>query len=199
MEPSTSTDTPSASNPSLSPHASSSSDSFNSSRPNSQGSSATSRSVSSSPVPKSVPATDSEESFELQALPSIPSLPNNVTASNSSHQNNDPPRSVPPIPAASPGGTSHEASWTSRLRSLIPTKNWLTNALGAISLGVTLIGLFVYGKRTYKLALWSAEDDARANCIEWNSVSSFIFNIAIADAHVDCIQSRPQLPKISTQ
>lgn len=172
-EPATSSATPLPSIPSLSPHPSSSSDSFDSSRPNSEVSSATSRSVSPSPSPisKSEPAIDSQGSIELPALPSNPSLLENTPASQSQRQN-DPPRSVPPAPALSPR-TNHEASWLSRLRSLTPRRNWFGNALGTISLGLTLIGMIIFGERTYKLAVWSAWNDALDTCGQLNSVSSF--------------------------
>ena len=173
-EPPTSYDGPLPSISSLSPHPSSSSDSFDSSRPTSQGSSATSRSVSPSPlsIPKSVPVIDNEESVELPALPSNPPLPENTSASQS-HQQNDPPRSVPPASAVSPR-VKHEAAWLSRLRSLIPRKGWVGNALGIMSLGLTLIGMIIFGERTYKLAVWSAWNDALDTCGQLNSVSGSI-------------------------
>lgn len=172
--PTTSYDGPSPSIPSLSPHPSSSSNSFDSSRPNSQGSSATSRSVSPSPssIPKSVPVIDNQESVELPALPPNPPLPENTLASQSRRQN-DPPRSVPPASAVG-SRTKHEASWLSRLRSLIPRKSWFGNALGIMSLGLTLIGMIIFGERTYKLAVWSAWNDALDTCGQLNSVSGSI-------------------------
>lgn len=169
IEPTTSSDSPLPSIPSLSPQPSSSSDSFDSSRPNSERSSATSRSVSPSPIPKSVPAVDSQESFKLSALPSNPAPQDNISASQL-HRHNDPPRSVPPAPAATPR-TNHEASWLSRLVSLIPRRNWFANALGAISLGLTVVGMIIFGERSYKLAVWSAWNDTLGTCGQLNSAS----------------------------
>lgn len=173
-----SSDSPLPSIPSLSPHTSSSSDSFDSSRPNSQASSATSRSASPSPNPKSVSAIDSHGSIELPVLPSNPPLQENTSA-NQSHHQNDTPRSIPPSLAASPK-TNHKISWLSRLKSLIPRRNWFANALGAISLGLTLIGMIIFGERTYKLAVWSARNDALDTCGQLNSVSgasSYILDV----------------------
>lgn len=167
IEPTTSSDGPLPSIPSLSPNPSSSSDSFDSSRPNSQGSSATSRSVSPSPIPKSVPAIDSQDSVEPHALPPNPPLPENKSASQS-HRQSHPPRSVPPAPTASPR-TDHEVSWISRLRFLSPRRDWFANALGTISLGLTLIGMVIFGERTYKLAVWSAKNDALDTCGQLDS------------------------------
>lgn len=167
FEPNTSSDAPLPSIPRLSPQPSSSSDSFDSSQPNSDGSSATSRSVSPTPNPKSVPATDSQEPVELPALPSNPQIPENTLASQS-HRQNDPPRSIPPTPAVNTR-INHEASWLSRLGSLVPRKNWFANALGVISLGLTVIGMILFGERTYKLAVWSAWNDALDTCGQLNS------------------------------
>lgn len=172
IEPTTSSNSPLPSIPSLSPHTSSSSDSFDSSQPNSHGSSATSRSVSPSPIPKSVPKKDSQESIELPALPSKSPPPplDNVSASQLHFQNNI-PRSVPPAPTTSPR-TEHKASWVSHLGFLVPRRHWYANALGTIGLGLTLIGMIIFGLRTYKLAVWSAWDDTLDTCAQLNSVRS---------------------------
>ena len=198
IEPTTSSNSPLPSIPSLSPNPSSSSESFDSSRPNSQGSSATSRSVSPSPIPKNVLAIDSQESIELPALPSNPPLPKNTSASQI-HCQDDPPRSVPPAPAASPRN-NQGASWFSRFGSLIPRRNWFANALGTVGLGLTVIGMIVFGERTYKLAVWSAWNDALDTCGQLNSVSSSILCMArsirlFPNAPIDWNFTRLQLQK----
>lgn len=155
--------------PSLSPNTSSSSDSFDSSRPNSQASSATSRSASPSPIPKSAPAIDSHESLELPGLPSNSSLPESSTAAKQSHRQNVAPRSAPPTLAVSPRA-KHEKSWLSHLRCLIPRKTWFANALGVLSLGLTLIGMIIFELRSYILAVWSARNGALETCAQLKSV-----------------------------
>ena len=155
--------------PSLSPHPSSSSDSFDSSRPTSQASSTTSRSPSPSPILKGSPRIENQESFELPTLPSLPSPPSNSTTK--THRQHDAPTSVPPETVADPS-TSHEVSWRHRFWSLIPRRNWFTNALGIISLGLTLIGMIIFGERTYKFTVWSAWNDALETCAQLASVSS---------------------------
>ena len=152
--------------PSLSPHPSSSSDSFDSSRPNSQASSTTSRSPSPSPLSKSSPRIEYQESLKRPPLPSHPSPPTN--SATQTHPQHDAPTSVPPEDPSTP----HGAPWRHRIWSLIPRRNWFTNALGIISLGLTLIGMIIFGERTYKLAVWSAENDTLDTCGQLNSVSS---------------------------
>lgn len=156
-KPATSSAGPLPSIPSLSPDTSSSSDSFDSSRPDS-GSSATSRSVSPSPIPKSVPTTDSHESIELPVLPSTPSIPQTTSASELQRQN-DPPRSVQLAPVVS-SEPRHEDSWLSRLGSFVFRRHWFTNTLGSLNLGLALIGMFVL----LKLAIWTAWNDTIAAC-----------------------------------
>ena len=147
--------------PSLSPHPSSSSDSYDSSRPNSQASSITSRSPSPSPLSKSSPRTEYQESLELPPLPLHPSPPtNSATQTRPQH---DAPTSVPPEAVTDPS-RPHGVSWRHRIWSLVPRRNWFTNALGIISLGLTLIGMIIFGERTYKLAVWSAENDTLGTC-----------------------------------
>lgn len=174
IEPTTSSGSPLPSMPSLSPHTSSSSDSLESSRPNSQGSSVTSRSVSPSSIPKSVPVVDVDELIELPALPSSQPRPENTSASHSRRQRS-PPRSVQSAPAGSPG-TSREnkTPWLHRLGSLIPGRNRFANAVGVISLGLTLIGFIFFEERTYKLEILAALNEAIGTCGQLNSVSSSI-------------------------
>ena len=167
IEPTTPSVSPLPKVPGLSTNRSSSSGSFDSSRPTSQPSSTTSRSVSPSPLPKSVPAIDSHESIELPALPSIPPLPENILASEPQRRN-EPPRSEPPALAVSPG-TGSEATWLYRLGYLIPTGVYFTNILGALSLGLALIGMIVFGR----LTILTAWNDALANCAQLTSVSRF--------------------------
>ena len=155
--------------PSLSPNPSSSSDSFDSSRPISQASSTTSRSPSPSPLSKSSPRIEYQESFDLPTLPSYPSPPTN--SATQTHRQHDTPTSVPPEAISDPS-TTHKVSWGHRIWSLIPRRNWFTNALGIISLGLTLIGMIIFGERTYKLAVWSAYNDTLDTCGQILSVSS---------------------------
>ena len=169
IEPTTSSGQQLPAIPSLSPHPSSSSDSYDSSRPNSQASSTTSRSSSPSPIPKSSPRIENQESFELPTLPSLPSPPANSTTE--THRQHDTPTSVPPEAVADPS-TPHKVSWRQRIWSLIPRRNWFTNALGIISLGLTLIGMIIFGERTYKFTVWSAWNDALETCAQLVSVSS---------------------------
>ena len=171
IEPTTSSNSPLPSIPSLSPHTSSSSDSFDSSQPNSHGSSATSRSVSPSPILESVHKKDSQESIELPALPSQSPPPLDNASASQSHFQNNIPRSVPPAPATSPR-TQRTASWLSHLGFLVPRRHWYANALGTIGLGLTLIGMIIFGARTYKLAVWSAWDDTLDTCAQLSSVRS---------------------------
>ena len=183
IEPTTSSDSPLPSIASLSPHTSSSSDSLDSSRPSSPGSSATSPSVSPSPIPKSLPAIDSQESIELPALPSnSPPPPDNISASQS-HPQNDPPRSIPAARAVSPK-RNNGTSWLSRLGALVHRRSWYSNALGTIGLGLTLFGMIMFGERTYRLAVWSAWNDTLDTCGQLNSVSSFglylVYSICMA-------------------
>ena len=162
IEPTTSSDSPLPKIPYLSPHPSSSSDSFDSSRPSSQPSSTTSQSVSPSPIPKSVPVIDAHECTELPALPSTPPLSNNTAARQSQRQSEP----IQPASAVAPR-TNYEASWVPRLGYLILKKNWFTNTLGALSLGLTLIGMVIFGRITI-LAAWN---DTIATCSQLVSVS----------------------------
>ena len=169
IEPATSSSPQLPAIPSLSPHPSSSSDSFDSSRPNSQASSTTSRSPSPSPILKSSPRIENQESYELPTLPSHPSLPTN--SATQTHRQHDTPTSVPPEAVADPNAPQ-ETSWRHRIWSFIPRRNWFTNALGIISLGLTLIGMIIFGERTYKFTVWSAWNDALETCAQLDSVSS---------------------------
>lgn len=176
-KPTISSDIPLPSIPGLSPHPSSSSDSFDSSRPNSQGSSATSRSVSPSPIPKSVLSIDSHKSIELSALHSSSTPPENTPADQTRRQE-DPQRSVQPAPAVRPD-TNNGILWLHRLRSLIPRRNWFANAVGVVSLGLTLIGMIIFENRTYKVTVVSALNEALGTCGQLNSVSSSILKITL--------------------
>ena len=148
--------------PALSPNTSSSSDS---SRPNSQASSRTSYSVSSSPIPKSIPITESDDSFEIPALPSKPPLEEDTSVSPSQHHD-EIPRSVPPASDARPR-RNHEGSWLSRLACLVPTGQWFVNIMGFLTFGLTLIGMIVFGRLTIGQT-WNEAADA---CAQFLSVS----------------------------
>lgn len=199
VEPTISSDAPLPSIPSLSPQPSSSSDSCDSSRPTSGASSATSRSVSPSPIPKSTPAIENQESIELPPLHSNPSSSENTSAGQL-HGQGGPPRSVSPGPAVGPG-TNHGASWFSRLCDLARRKKWFANTLGVISLGLTVIGMILFGQRTYRLAVWSAWNDALDTCGQLNSVSSSGLSTFsyTPNASVDWNYTRSKLQKTSRE
>ena len=61
----------------------------------------------------------------------------------------------------------------SSLRSWMFGKHWFQNAIGAITLLATIVGLFVFGLRTYKLAVWSAHNDAFQSCTGMIQVVKF--------------------------
>ena len=163
IEPTTSSDSPLPQIPYLSPPPRSSPDFFDSSRPSSQPSSTTSQSVSPSPIPRGVPVIDTHECTELPALPSAPTLSNNNTAARQSQRQSEP---IQPASAVTPR-TDYEASWVPRPGYRIFTGNWFTNTLGALSLGLTLIGMVVFGRITI-LAAWN---DTIATCSQLVSVS----------------------------
>ena len=145
--------------PALSPNTSSSSDS---SRPNSQASSRTSYSVSSSPIPKSIPTIDSDDSLEIPTLPSNPPLQEDASVS-PSQQHKEIPKSVPPTSDAGPR-RNHEASWLSRLACLVPTGQWFVNLMGFLTFALTLIGMIVFGRLTIGQA-WNEAVDACAQLV----------------------------------
>ena len=61
----------------------------------------------------------------------------------------------------------------SSLRSWMFGKHWFQNAIGAITLLAAIVGLFVFGLRTYKLAVWSAHNDAFQSCTGMIQVGKF--------------------------
>ena len=161
-ESTTPTNNPLPKVPSLSPNTSSSP---GSSRPASQASSRTSYSVSSSPIPKSIPTTDSDDSLEIAALPSNPPRPEDTSVS-PSQRHDEIPRSVPPASDATPM-RNHEAAWLSRLACLVPTGQWFVNTMGVLTFGLTLIGMIVFGR----LTIWQAWNEAATTCAQFVSVS----------------------------
>ena len=161
-ESTTSTNSPLPKVPSLSPNTSSSP---GSSRPASQASSRTSYSVSSSPIPKSIPTTDSDDSLENPALPPNPPRPEDISVS-PSQRHDKIPRSVTPASDAMPM-RNHEASWLSPLARLVPTGQWFVNTMGVLTFGLTLIGMIVFGR----LTIGQAWNEAANACAQFMAVS----------------------------
>lgn len=61
----------------------------------------------------------------------------------------------------------------SNLRSWMFGKHGFQDAIGAITLLATIVGLFVFGLRTHKLAVWSAHNDAFLSCTSMIQVGKF--------------------------
>lgn len=140
----------------------SSSESFVSSRSPSRGSSRTSRSVTSSP--SEVPGQDlkSVPSIELSNLSNPDPPPISSPPGSSPSDRRHPPRSEPERQAP-PEATGNE-SWFTRSRVSVFGRNWLTNILGLSSLVITMVGLLLFGWRTYKIDIYNSFIGYRQNC-----------------------------------
>lgn len=136
----------------------SSSTSFNSSR--SPSPSLMSQSTPSPPILGSTGYPENGQSLELsevspRPLPTV-APPSTRAPSTGQRQacGNDPPRSIPSERRHTivPG---FRWSW-SALRTWLFGTSWFQNALGVITLVLTLIGLLIFGYRTYKLGIYSS-------------------------------------------
>lgn len=87
--------------------------------------------------------------------------------------------------AATQGGTSSfvpevtvqyadpntQPTWCSLLKNRMSQRSWLHNIMGSTMLAATLIGLFIYQRRSYRVALWAANNDFMQSCISLAQVS----------------------------
>lgn len=70
-----------------------------------------------------------------------------------------------------------QVTWFSTMKNRILQISWLQSALGSTMLATTLIGLFIYQRRSYRIAIWTAENDYLQSCIGLAQVgTSFISN-----------------------
>ena len=174
---------PTPSSPSLTPPASSngspdpnsSSSSLYSSRPRSRSSSATSRSESSSPnIELSNVLKNATVDVSLDQPP--PPLPNIDTAPKSprglpesQRYQIHPPTSAPRVPPnqTQSSGQSILTAGPSPRRLWLAKESWYQwsqAVLGAIGVVLALISLLIYGVRSYKMAVWTTQNDKLQAC-----------------------------------
>lgn len=68
-------------------------------------------------------------------------------------------------------------TWLSMMKNWIYKRSWLQNTMASTMLTATLIGLFIYQRRSYRIAVWTAENDFMQSCIGLAQVgSSFVSN-----------------------
>lgn len=72
-------------------------------------------------------------------------------------------------------------TWPSMMKNWIYQRSWLQNTMGSTMLTATLIGLFIYQRRSYRIAVWAAENDFMQSCIGLAQVGSSSSRIAYAD------------------
>ncbi|MCJ1266897.1 hypothetical protein MMC22_006782 [Lobaria immixta] len=61
--------------------------------------------------------------------------------------------------------TNTPVTWFSTMKNRILQRSWLQNTMGSTMLAATLIGLFIYQRRSYRIAIWAAENDYLQSCI----------------------------------
>lgn len=68
-------------------------------------------------------------------------------------------------------------TWTSAMQNWMSQRSWLQNTMGSTMLAVTLIGLFIYQRRSYRIAIWTANNDFMQSCLALDQVrTSCTFN-----------------------
>lgn len=86
------------------------------------------------------------------------------------------PRSVPEITPQYPEQTTQSTS-SSMVKNWMSQRSWLQNTMGSTMLAATLIGLFIYQRRSYRISIWAAENDFMQSCIGLAQVgSTFVSN-----------------------
>ena len=66
---------------------------------------------------------------------------------------------------------SAKSTWCSMMKNWTSRRSWLQNTMGSTMLAATLIGLFIYQRRSYRVTLWAAENDFMQSCIGLAQVS----------------------------
>lgn len=80
--------------------------------------------------------------------------------------------SVPEVVTQDPE-RSTQFTWFSMVTNRSSQKSWLQHTMGSTMLAATLIGLFIYQRRSYRIALWTAENDFMQSCIGLAQVGTF--------------------------
>jgi len=128
---------------------------------------------SSETSPSPSPAVSDTESHTKPTVPSIelsdlstaePPPIDPLPSPRPQNQTLKPPTSVPKSLASSSDGTHREPSWLSSMYCKYLNRHVIGNIIGVLSLIATLIGLFVYGHKTYRLAVVAGKSSFLANC-----------------------------------
>ncbi|MCJ1466964.1 hypothetical protein MMC07_005586 [Pseudocyphellaria aurata] len=78
--------------------------------------------------------------------------------------------SIPEVVSECPEANS-QSTRTSMMQNWMSQRSWLQNTMGSTMLAVTLIGLFVYQRRSYRIAIWTANNDFMQSCLALNQAN----------------------------